>query len=313
MQQKHLFIMDPVEKLNLALDSSLRIAFALSRHGHSSYHCQIEDLYWESGKAPACKAKAIHFNAHPDKVSFGADEALSLEQFRSAHMRKDPPFDIHYITATWFLDHCPKTLVVNSPVALRAFNEKMGTLQFPKECKQSLVSSNPQLIEKYIESHCNGDAVLKPLHLYGGKGILHLNFNALSPSEIQKQLLAITDQGKSSRMVQAFDSRIYDGEVRAFLVGGKALSWCLKVPKKGDFLANTASGATLHPYTASEALVKKVEGLAKELLKQGIYFVGLDIIGEEVSEINITSPRLLVAPGDSRDYYDDIAKWILNK
>jgi glutathione synthase len=122
-----------------------------------------------------------------------------------------------------------------------------------------------------------------------------------------------TENGKSPQLVQSFDPNIFDGEVRAYLVGGKALSWCLKVPKDGEFLANTGAGATLHPYSPSSQLKKKVEDLAKELLKHGIYFVGLDIISEEVTEINITSPRLLVAPGDTRDYYKEIASWILSK
>lgn len=312
-QQKHLFIMDPIEKLNLALDSSLRIAFALSKKGEKVYFCQMGDLYWESGKDPHSAAKAFTFNGQASAVNWGPTEQIRLDTFASIHMRKDPPFDINYITATWFLEHCGEALLVNNPAALRGFNEKMGILNFPEACKQSLVSSNPIQLFNFMEQHCNGDAILKPLHLYGGKGITHLQTHSNSNSDIQSKLNELTENGTHPFLVQAFDSNIYEGEIRAFLVGGKALSWCLKVPKKGEFLANTAAGASLHAYAPSSGLVSKVEALGKKLLKQGIYFVGLDIISEEVTEINITSPRLLVAPGDSRDYYEEIAKWILSQ
>lgn len=311
MQQKHLFIMDPIEKLNLALDSSLRIALALARLGQKSYFCELGDLYWESGKGPQCQTRALNFLDDVRTLKPGESEKLRLDSFSSIHMRKDPPFDIHYITATWFLEQCTKTLVVNDPVALRGFNEKMGILQFPEVCKRSLVSAKCQQLFDFIDKRCEGDAVLKPLHLYGGRGILHIRLQDTQRAHVEELIREATINETSPILAQAFDRNIYEGEVRAFLVGGKAVSWCLKVPKRGEYLANTGSGATLHAYKPSSTLRKKVEGLGKELLKQKIYFVGLDIISDEITEINITSPRLLVAPGDSHDYYQDIANWLL--
>ncbi len=313
MLQKHLFIMDPIEKLNLGLDTSLRIAFALSRHGQNVYFCEISDLFWESGKGPHCHARPLEFGTELEKSHIGKEERLPLKNFQIIHMRKDPPFDIDYITATWFLEQCPETLFVNSPRSLQSFNEKMGILQFPNECKKSLVSSKVNELLTYIENQCKGDAVLKPLHLYGGRGIKHIQLSKISKFEAEKLIKESTQNEKSPHMVQAFDSRIFKGEIRVFLVGGKALSWCLKVPKEGDFLANTGAGATLHTYKPSSILLEKVESLASKLLKLGIYFVGLDIIGDEVSEINITSPRLLVAPGDTQDYYGEIAEWLMKQ
>ena len=113
MRQKHLFIMDPVEKLNLGLDSSLRIAHALSKNGHLAYFCQISDLFWATGKEPHCSASLIHFAAQADHLKLGQSEDLNLNSFQTVHMRKDPPFDIDYFTATWFLDHSKDAKIIN--------------------------------------------------------------------------------------------------------------------------------------------------------------------------------------------------------
>lgn len=309
MLRKHLFIIDPIEGLNLALDSSLRMAHSLQELNQETYACQIEDLYWQSGKKPSCKARLFNFDLNSKKVSINDEKSFALDSFQSILMRKDPPFDLSYIASTWFLDQNKKSLVINKPSTLRSFNEKMGTLFFPEICKATLISSNPKQLCSYILQETNNDAVLKPLHLYGGRDVLHMK--DLSQNELFSRLMEITENGKTPRMVQKFDPRIYDGEIRVFLLAGKVLSGCLKVPKKGDFLANTAAGATLHSYKLSKKLKDKIERLGNKLLKWGIYFAGLDIIGDEVSEINVTSPRLLIAPGDDKDYYSLIAKWIL--
>lgn len=313
MQQNHLFIMDPIEKLNLELDSSLRIAFELSKRQASVYLTEIKDLFWESGKAPQCRARHLSFDKEAVKVQLGEIQTWDLGVFSTIQMRKDPPFDMAYITATWFLDHCPRTLIVNHPHSLRAYNEKMLTLLFPKECKAALVSSDLPEILKYIQQHCHGDAVIKPLDLYGGRGIVHLQLDKTSITEAEQTILAATDHGKNARLVQAFDHHIFKGEVRVFTLNGEPLSWCLKVPHEGNFLANTRAGATLETYSPSQSVVQKVRKVAQELVQKGVWITGMDLINEEISEINITSPRLLMAPGDTRNYYAEIADWLIKK
>ncbi len=313
MQQNHLFIMDPIEKLNLELDSSLRIAFELSKRHAFVYFAEINDLFWETGKAPQCRARSFSFNKQADKVQLGETKVLELSSFSSIQMRKDPPFDMAYITATWFLDHCPKTLVINHPHALRAYNEKLLTLLFPKECKAALVSSNVSEILKYVQKQCQGDAIIKPLDLYGGRGIIRLQLENLSPAEAEQALMTATDHGKNARLVQRFDTHIFKGEIRVFTLDGEPLSWCLKVPHDGNFLANTRAGASLEAFTPSQDLIKKVSHVASELVKKGVWVTGMDLINEEISEINITSPRLLHAPGDTRNYFAEITDWLIKK
>lgn len=311
MQQKHLFIMDPVEKLNLARDSSLRIAYALSHRNQALYFCETQDLFWKSGQEPHCRARSIQFSNSAEHFELGREEECALDGFASIHMRKDPPVDIAYISATWFLDPCKKALVVNKPEALRGFNEKLGMLRYPNDCKTSLVSSDPEQLFYFLRDFCQGNGVLKPLHLYGGKGIEHVTLAQKSQDACLAFFKEQTEGGKVAKLLQAFDSRVYDGEIRAFTVGGKALAWCKKRPQEGKFLANTASGASLHEFTPSRSLLQRVERVAEDLVKLGLYFIGFDIIGEEITEINVTSPRLLPAPGDSHDYYADIAEWLV--
>ena len=315
MHQKHLFIMDPLDKLNFKLDSSLRMASELTRLGHQCYFSVPIDLSWNSTAGrPFVNAALMEFNNfEPSTISLSARTKSQLDSFSGIHMRKEPPFDMNYMSITWLLDAAgDKTRVFNGPSALRSFNEKLGILQFPEDIGPALASYDPIEILAFIKESCGGDAVIKPLDLYGGRGISRIKLTEIEEKKAIEQLQEATQKGTQMRLVQAFNQLIYEGEVRVFTLGGKALAWCLKKPSPGEFLANTSSGATIHPYTPSEALKIKVERIADKLLQQNIPLLGFDIIGNLVSEINITSPRLLQAPGDSTDYYGQIASWLEN-
>ena len=162
----------------------------------------------------------------------------------------------------------------------------------------------------FVENECEGDAILKPLHLFGGRDIIRIELHKIGKAAAHQILQEATQQGSRPKLIQAFDKGIFEGEIRVFLVDGKALSWCLKVPQNGQFLANTRAGAILKAYAPSPELLKKVNRVGESLAKRGVIFVGMDLIHEEISEINITSPRLLVAPGDTRDYYAEIASFL---
>ncbi len=314
--QKHLFILDPLTSLNLTLDSSLRMAFALTKAGCEVYACQNEHVSWRSHQPTATTQGALlQFGDQVGELRFAAPQKMALDEFVAIHMRKDPPFDMNYIATTWLLDSvAPKTLIFNAPQALRGLNEKLATLLFPEETSDAIVSSDPEILLEFIESRCHGDAVLKPLNLYGGRGVqrLKLNSSPLERRQLLTQLRQETDNGKSMRLIQPFNSKIFDGEVRCFAFAGTPLAWCLKRPAPGNFLANTAAGATLEPYQPSSQEKQRVEKVAQHLLKRGVYVVGFDVIGGLISEINITSPRLLVGKGDDSQYYDDFARRVLD-
>lgn len=308
----HLFVMDALQNLNLKLDTSLRFCRALISLGHKVWFAEPSDLYWRTGNRRAeVRAKPLSFPAKTiDSIVLGVESSFPLTEFHAVHMRKDPPFDLDYIGTTWLLETvCDKVRVYNDPRELRSINEKLAIFQFPEESRPGLLSARARNLLDFLEGEAQGDAVLKPLHLYGGRGVRRIKLSETGRDNALRILEQETSGGKSWRLIQAFDPAIFEGEVRVFTVGGNPLAWCLKVPAGGSFLANTAAGATLHPFEPSPAIMQRVERVAKALAEKGVFFVGFDIINGYISEINITSPRLLAPEQDRTDYYKTMAEW----
>ncbi|MGE0171566.1 MAG: hypothetical protein AB7T49_02225 [Oligoflexales bacterium] len=309
---KHLFVIDPLTALNLALDTSLHISQALMALGEDVYLCQPSQLFLQKTQNVLYGQvrKLLKFDSgdRSEKITLSDDLILPVREFSSVHMRKDPPFDTSYIMVTWMLDFVPSVTVLNSPTALRSLNEKLLILRFPHFCADALFSANPDQLLEFAERTPAADAILKPIDLFGGRGVLRLDLNKTPRKKIYETLVEETRSGTLHRLIQPFNPSIFDGEVRAFYAGSEAIAWCLKKPRSGNFLANTREGATLHSFEPSKDLLTKTNHVAKALLKEGVYFVGFDVIGEEISEINITSPRLLASPGgDKSEYYKTIA------
>lgn len=315
MPTAHLFVMDPLASLSLPLDSSLRMMVALTRLGHTVYHVEPRHLAWSSSGQHAAHAhcQQLQFtNFEPQSAAAGATTTLPLASFRAIHMRKDPPYDLDYITTTWLLDAAGRqTKIYNAPTALRSINEKLAILPLAKDgdAEPGLVSASPTEILTFIKQDCGGDGILKPLNLFGGRGVEHVQIK--SDVEALQQIAALTESGTSLRLVQKFNQAIYDGEVRVFTAFGEPIAWCLKKPQSGNFLANTRAGATLHAYQPTAAEEARVRRVAAGLRQDGVELIGFDLIGGKVSEANITSPRLLVGPdapaGAERQAYDRIA------
>ena len=306
-EYKHLFVMDSPENLNMKLDSSLRLAQALLREGHKCAITTPQKLSWFSNCDTQVTCEAAWLSLSEGSTpTIHEHEKLDATQFHGIHMRKDPPFDNRYISCTWILSYLEKTAVVyNAPTTLRSLNEKLAIFDFPEASKPALLSADPEEISTFIKDYCHGDGILKPLDLFGGRGVIRLQS---SDADFAAKIADATDHGCEQRIIQPFDQNIYKGEVRAFTAGGETISWCLKVPADGQYLANTRSGAVVQPYkpTATEAAM--VQEISASLLKRGVFFVGYDLIGGFVSEINITSPRLLVdAATNERPLYERIA------
>lgn len=313
-QHKHLFVMDPVEKLNLKLDSTLRLGQALLERGHECYMTSPHQLSWlktETGSKILCNSLKLK-NIGEDLPEIGKPIQVESTYFNALHMRKDPPFDMDYIACTWMLSEAGKhSKIYNNPESLRGMNEKLGIFEFPEHCDHGLMSSDIDQIISFIEGQADGDAILKPLDLFGGRGVQRLDTKKDSIDKIRKILAEETQGGAAPRLIQPFNSGIFEGEVRAFTCFGEEISWCLKVPANGEYLANTRMGATLEAYTPSKNELDMILEISQKLQSFGVEFVGYDIIGGVVSEINITSPRLLLPPGiDEKPYYRKMAKLI---
>ncbi len=317
MKQRHLFIIDPLEELNLKLDSSLRMAKALAARGHRIFFTTLLDLSWRSGRAGAwARCVEAEFAGGDVAPRLERKTPHSLLDFEAIHMRKDPPFDLTYIEATWLLDSAAgRVHIYNQPSALRTWNEKVSILRFPDDIRPALVSSDSLEIIEFIEKECDGDGIVKPLALFGGRGVERVRpgRDALSRKDAIGAINIMTRDGREKRIIQPFDSRIFDGEVRAFCIGGEPITWCLKKPAKGEFLANTRTGATLEPYKPGLDELARVKNVAARLALEGAPVIGLDLIGGWISEINLTSPRLLLPEGhfaEEKAAYKLFAQWI---
>ncbi len=311
-QQRHLFIIDPLASLRWDLDTSLGLARALLSLGHEVWISECSKLSWLSG-TPCVQAQVerLEFNGTEPRTR-GKPELLSCAEFHAVHMRKDPPFDLAYITCTWLLDSLHgQSRVFNLPASLRTINEKLGIFLVPEHAHPTLVSANADELLSFIEGTCQGDAIIKPFDSFGGRGVERVNLRELGKEATLKRLKEQTAEGHTLRFVQRFSSEIFSGEVRAFAVGGKPLAWCLKLPAEGSYLANTRAGAQLSSYRPSSALEADITSIAGRLWRDyGIAFVGFDLIAGKLSEINVTSPRLLQGHDDTNDYFLPMAQWV---
>ena len=312
MGQNHLIVMDPLEYIDRAMDTSIRMALALAEMGDRVFMAEVRSLKWSHHSL--CASAAAHelvFQKTPESVTAGPTTERSLDEFATIHMRKDPPFDMHYITATWLLETAKSARIYNEPRGLRGVNEKLAILNYPDAIRPALVGSNVDELINFIEAECNNDAVLKPLTLFSGKGIHRITLNDTASKEAARRLLKSETENESEhRLIQPFDPKIFDGEVRAFVIGGEPLAWCLKTPKSGEFMANSSYGSTRQSYTPTEEERERVCRISKDLLKEGISVVGYDLIGGYVSEVNVTSPRLMVGDDDRANYFTPFAEWV---
>jgi len=280
-----LFITDPITTLQPHHDTSLALMVAAQQQGHQVWNCTVMDLYVEAGECATC-ARPLMLT--PDQIPLvGAEQCFPLSRTPVVFMRKDPPVDRQYLLATYLLDRVnpQKTLVVNRPTGLRQANEKMYTLNFSQYMPETLVSACAKDIVQFLEIH--EKAVLKPLDGKGGEGIF-----LLQPQDRNlKALIEISTQGHTIPvMVQRYLPESRAGDKRIILLAGKPLGAVLRVPAADDVRGNLRVGgkAVAAEITPHEA--ELCAHLAPRLIADGLYFVGLDVIGAYLTEVNVTSP-----------------------
>jgi glutathione synthase len=290
------FIIDPIAKLDPTHDTSVALMEAADRLGHEVWITQAEKLSVVGGKAWAFvqQVKIIPVTlqaglwvAQPDWYQLGETVFRPLEEMNAIFMRTDPPVDVPYLYTTYILDYVDpaKTLVVNSPSGLRTANEKMFALQFAEWMTETIVSRDKVVIKQFVETH--GAGVLKPLGGKGGEGILFLepgdrNFNSL--------VEVSTGKGKEPLMIQKFLPAAKDGDKRIILLAGKPLGAVNRIPTGTEFRGNMAVGGRSEKVDITDREYAMCEALAPKLQAQGLYFVGIDVIGGYLTEVNVTSP-----------------------
>jgi glutathione synthase len=286
-----LVIMDPIASIKPYKDTSFAMMLEAQARKHELYYCTVGELSFKAGQAiTQCQSVQVRDNSN-DFYTLGESQSLALSAFTIILMRKDPPFDNNYLYATHLLDHAKAAgvQVVNDPQALRDVNEKLFILQFAQCIAPTLVSSNEGDIRDFWAEQ--GDIILKPLHGMGGAGIFRLQPNDPNAGAIIETL---TDNGKHIMMAQRYLPEIAQGDKRILLIDGKPAPYCLaRLPKAGETRANLAAGGTGIAQRLSECDLWICEQVGERLKRMGLRFVGLDVIGDYLTEVNVTSPTCI--------------------
>jgi len=284
-----LFVIDPVEKLKLQSDTSFAMIEAALVRGHEVALCTVTGLSWrtDSGSVADCRW-VEHFEPETLTVTQSHVESQSLSSFDRIMMRKDPPFDIEYVYATYLLEvaESENTRVINGPQGLRDCNEKLYSLLYPDLLPETLVSRDPKVLANFVRE-LGGAVVVKPLDLMGGRGIILVQ---PEDDDLLEKLERSSQQGTQRLMAQRFLEEAREGDKRIILVDGEAMMAFVRKPAPGDFRGNLTQGATAHTAEIDARDEEIIAAIAPDLMARGQRFVGIDIIGRYLTEVNVTSP-----------------------
>ena len=286
------FILDPLSGLKAYKDSSIAMMRAATRRGHKVHAVMREALSWREG---VVSAGATRLTLSDDDHAWYSEHETAprpLADFDAVLMRQDPPFDMEYVAATWLLERAASegARVFNRPSSVRDHNEKVAITEFPQFTAPTLVARDPAVIQAFIEEL--GDVILKPLDGMGGSQIFRVKRDDPNRNVIVETL---NREGRATIMTQGYLPAIAEGDKRILLIGGQVLPFCLaRIPKAGETRGNLAAGGTgvARPLSARDREI--AETLAPILHARGLFLVGLDVIGDCLTEINVTSPTCFV-------------------
>ena len=282
------FVVDPLDEFKIYKDSTFAMMREAAARGHELYALQQEDLVWRAGVVTGLAIR-LHLTGDP-QAWYRSDpvNAVPLKNFDAVLMRKDPPFDMEYVYSTYLLELAQEqgARVFNHPRAIRDCNEKMTIARFPQFTAPTMVTRHAHLIHDFIAEHA--DVILKPLDGMGGTSIFRVS--AKDPN-LNVIIETVTHYGRRTIMAQRYIPAIVDGDKRVLLIGGKPVPYALaRIPKAGETRGNLAAGGTgvARELTARDREI--AESLGPLLYAQGLLLVGLDVIGEYLTEVNVTSP-----------------------
>lgn len=284
-------IMDPIESIKYYKDSTLAMLWEAEARGWTIFYMQPADLFIREGKAYAQAHPLTPKRNEHQWYELGEKAAIPLDQLDLILMRKDPPFDMNYIFATQILDLAERdgVLVVNKPSSLRTFNEKLFISYFPQCCTPTLVSQNLEQLKAFAQEHEH--AVFKPLDGMGGRSVFQVKSGDLNLNVI---LETLTDFGQQPIMAQKYIPEIRQGDKRVLLIDGEPVPYALaRIPSEHEARGNLAAGGRGEGRPLTERDRWICQEVAPMLKAQGLVWVGLDIIGDYLTEINVTSPTCI--------------------
>ncbi len=303
-----LFVMDPAESMLPDKDTTFAFIRGATARGHQTWHCLTRDISTVKKEAYA-RATQISVSDTAPHVTLGAVQDLQLSLIDAVFVRKDPPFDSSYLYLTQLLDLiCGSTLVVNSPQGLRDANEKLFALQFDNHTPKTMISSSPSRLLQFLDD-LGGSGVLKPLDGAGGFGVVLLR---KQDPNLRALIDLLTLEGNRSALLQEYLPAVQQGDKRVLVLDGKVLGAIRRVPKGNDIRANIHVGGSVEPTDLTPAEVELVHDVGSVLRERGLWFVGLDLIGERLIEVNVTSPTGLqqLAKHLGRPVEQDVIAWV---
>jgi len=290
---KLLFVADPLESFKIYKDTTFAMMREAQRRGHSVSTCEPKDILWQRGAAVTARVQHITLTGHsPDWFTVAPQAAnappLALKDFGAIVMRKDPPFDSEFFYATHLLEQAERegARVFNKPRALRDHPEKLAILEWPQFIGPTLVTRDVQAIRRFHAEH--KDIILKPLDGMGGMGIFRVKEDGLNLGAIIETL---NKDGAETVMVQKFLPAIAQGDKRVLVIGGQPVPFSLaRIPQGGEVRGNLAAGGKGVAQPLTERDREIAQAIGPVLAARGLLLIGLDVIGEHLTEINVTSP-----------------------
>ncbi|QGZ41104.1 glutathione synthase [Pseudoduganella flava] len=283
------FLADPLSTFKIYKDSTYAMMAEAAKRGHEVYAFQQRHMALENGLVRAYVSRiTMTGGGQEDWYEAAPSEDVSLSEFDAIVERKDPPFDMEYVYGTYLLQQAERhgARVFNSPQAIRDHNEKLAIAQFPEFTSPTLVTSDEMRLRAFHAEH--GDVIFKPLDGMGGAGIFRVKADGLNLGSIVETL---TDNGRRTIMAQRYIPEIVKGDKRILVIGGKPVPFSLaRIPQAGEVRGNLAAGGTgvAQPLTENDRAI--AEAIGPVLAKRGLLLVGLDVIGDYLTEVNVTSP-----------------------
>lgn len=304
---RFVYVMDPMDRVLPDKDTTFAFQRAAQARGHAALHCEPRDLFVRGGDVFA-RARHLTVSNDPPYAVFREYEEVRLADVEAVFIRKDPPFDALYLYATQLLELARgRTVLVNDPRGLRDANEKLYALNFAQFMPKTVVTSHEEVILAFVKE-VGGVGVIKPLDLAGGSGVMMVR---IGDKNVRSIIQLITDEGRRLAMVQEYLPAVEKGDKRILLLDGQVLGAINRVPRSDDLRSNIHVGGSVEPVDVTANERKMVADLAPRLKQDGLVFVGLDVIGERLTEVNVTSPTGIqqLSRHQNREVSDDVIAW----
>ncbi len=284
-------IMDPIEGINIKKDSTFAMLLEAQKRGYELYYMTHDQLFIMNHHAMANTKTITLFDNKNKWFEYDSSQQIELKELDAILMRKDPPFDMEYVMDTYILDIAKQSgvLIVNNPQALRDANEKFFTESFPSVTPNCVISKNQEIIKSFAKEH--NDIIIKPMDGMGGTSIFKTNKN---DSNLNVIIETVTEMGTRTTMAQEYLSEITNGDKRILLINGEPVPFALaRIPSDQDFRGNLAKGGTGRGQPLSKTDYHICDVVGPKLKEMGILFAGIDVIGNKLTEVNVTSPTCI--------------------